>query len=148
MKILLIEDSYDKKKIIIESLERYDSSFIVTTKESVRGALDIIESDEKFNLILLDMSLPTFDVTDEIPDGGDAESFGGMEIIHQMAFLDQNTPVVIVTHYRTFHGGTTYEDLEADLLDEFSSIVKGMIYYDHPSNEWEIELKKHLDSIK
>jgi CheY-like chemotaxis protein len=147
MKILLVEDSSDKKKIILESLSRYDSSIETTWKESVRGALDVIDSEEHFDVILLDMSLPAFDVSETIPDGGDAESFGGNEIIQQMAFLDIDTPVIIVTHYRTFQGGIMYEDLEADLLEEFSTIVLGMIYYDHPSNEWETELHKYLKKV-
>ncbi|MDK2763423.1 response regulator [Alteromonas macleodii] len=147
MKILLIEDSVDKRKNILASLKEFEDNFDVLTKESVRGALDALES-ESFDLILLDMSLPVFDVSDEIPDGGEAESFGGMEIIQQLSFLDINTPVVILTHYRTFHGGTTYEDLEQELIDEFPTIVKGMIYYDYPSNEWNIELNKYLRKLK
>jgi CheY-like chemotaxis protein len=148
MKILLVEDSEDKRSNILKALSRYDSHFEVVSKESVRGALGTIDSDEKFDLILLDMSLPTFDVSDEIPDGGDAESFGGYEIIQQMSFLDIDTPVIVITHYRTFHGGTKYEDLEFDLSKTFSNIVLGMIYYDHPSDEWENELKVYLSKFK
>lgn len=147
MKILLIEDSFDKKKNILASLEKFDPKMDILPKESVRGALDAIES-ETFDLILLDMSLPAFDFSDDIPDGGEAESFGGIEIVQQLSFLEISTPIIILTHYRTFHGGTTYEDLEQELTDEFSTIVKGMIYYDHPSNEWDIELNAYLRNFK
>ena len=55
MKILLIEDSVDKRKNILASLKEFEDNFDVLTKESVRGALDALES-ESFDLILLDMS--------------------------------------------------------------------------------------------
>lgn len=140
MKILLVEDSHDKRDNIIDVLTHFSNLIQFHIEESVRGAIERIDSDEKFDLILLDMSLPLFDITDEIPDGGEAESFGGHEIIEQMSFLKIHTPVIVITHYRAFQGGTTFEALEMELKSTYPKIVKGMIYYDHPSNIWKQEL--------
>lgn len=142
MKILLVEDSKDKMNIIKDVL--VSKSIDVTVEESVRGAIDRIDSTEAFDLIILDMSLPLFDITDDVPDGGEAESFGGYEIIEQMNFLHIFTPVVVITHYRNFQGGTTYEALEVQLKSSYPEIVNGMIYYDHPSTTWKHELLHYL----
>ncbi|QDZ89817.1 hypothetical protein D0436_04635 [Shewanella decolorationis] len=144
MKILLVEDSADKRKIITDVVYKLIKKLNIDWVESVRGAMDRIDSDEKFDLVILDMSLPLFDISDDIPDGGEAESFGGHEIIQQMSFLNIITPVVIITHYRTFQGGITYEALNLELKESYPDIVKGMIYYDHPSSSWKDELLKYL----
>lgn len=147
MKVLLVEDSNDKRNLIKDVLIHISININIDIVESVRAAIDKIDSDEKFDLILLDMSLPLFDITDEIPDGGEAESFGGHEIIAQMAFLRIFTPVIVITHYRTFQGGTTYEALEMELKSSYPEIVKGMIYYDHPSSTWKHELIDYLKNF-
>ena len=147
MKILIVEDSKDKRDNIIRAVEKHNINVSIDICESVRGAIEAIDSDNSFDLILLDMSLPLFDITDDVPDGGDSESFGGHEIIQQMSFLKILSPVVVITHYRTFHGGITYEALNGDLNKSFPDIVLGMIYYDHPSNEWINELNKYLNDI-
>lgn len=144
MKVLLVEDSADKRKIITDVVLKLVRNLEIDWVESVRGAMDRIDSDEKFDLVLLDMSLPLFDISDDIPDGGEAESFGGHEIIQQMSFLNICTPVVIITHYRTFQGGITYEALNLELKESYPEIVQGMIYYDHPSSTWKHELINHL----
>ena len=148
MKVLLVEDSNDKRNMITDALNHYESGIKIELEESVRGAIDRVDSVEQFDLILLDMSLPLFDITDEIPDGGEAESFGGHEIIEQMSFLHIYTPVVVITHYRAFQGGTTYEALEAELKQSYPEIVKGMIYYDHPSSTWKQELMRILENFE
>ncbi|MCG6272544.1 response regulator [Vibrio vulnificus] len=147
MKVLLVEDSNDKRNLIKDVLIQNPIDIDINIEESVRGAIDRIDSDEKFDLILLDMSLPLFDITDEIPDGGEAESFGGHEIIEQMSFFNIYTPVIVITHYRTFQGGTTYEALETELKSSYPDIVKGMIYYDHPSSTWKHELIAYLKNF-
>lgn len=148
MKILLVEDSHDKRDNIAELLKKSHNPTTIHIEESVRGAIEQIDSNEVFDLILLDMSLPLFDITDDIPDGGEAESFGGHEIIEQMSFLKIFTPVIVITHYRAFQGGTTFEALEMELKSAYPKIVQGMIYYDHPSNTWENELTTFLNSFE
>ncbi|PNH83413.1 response regulator [Vibrio diazotrophicus] len=147
MKVLLVEDSNDKRNQIKDVLNQFPMDININVEESVRGAIDRIDSDEKFDLLLLDMSLPLFDITDEVPDGGEAESFGGHEIIEQMSFLQIYSPVIVITHYRTFQGGTTYEALESELKCSYPDIVKGMIYYDHPSITWKHELIDYLNKF-
>ncbi|MBL4238630.1 response regulator [Vibrio fluvialis] len=147
MRVLVVEDSNDKRNQIKNVLTQLSIDIDVNIEESVRGAIDRIDSNEKFDLILLDMSLPLFDITDEVPDGGEAESFGGHEIIEQMSFLKIYSPVIVITHYRTFQGGTTYEALEDALKCSYPDIVKGMIYYDHPSSAWKNKLIGYLNNF-
>ncbi len=65
MKILLVEDSHDKRDNIAELLKKSHNPTTIHIEESVRGAIEQIDSNEVFDLILLDMSLPLFDITDE-----------------------------------------------------------------------------------
>lgn len=148
MRVLLVEDSHDKRDNIVDVLNQFHIPIAIKIEESVRGAIEQIDSNEIFDLILLDMSLPLFDITDDIPDGGEAESFGGHEIIEQMSFLKIFTPVIVITHYRAFQGGTTFEALEIQLKSTYPKIVQGMIYYDHPSNAWKHELTSFLNNFE
>lgn len=63
------------------------------------------------DLILLDMSMPSFDLTDQF-NSEDPESFAGIEIMSQMKLRDINVPVLVVTQYKSFEkGSVTLEDL-------------------------------------
>lgn len=61
MRILLIEDEVPKQEHILAALKEIRPSASVNVARSVRSAIEAIVAEPP-DLLLLDMSLPTFDV--------------------------------------------------------------------------------------
>ena len=65
----------------------------------------------KFDFILLDMSLPTYDVGPS-ETGGRPQSFGGRELLRYIDRKNIIIPVIVVTQYERFNKGQEYLDLD------------------------------------
>ncbi|ENA7541486.1 response regulator, partial [Escherichia coli] len=137
MKILLIDDEHDKREKIRSQVELIlGSRAIITERESLRGGLKAILTMNDLDLILLDMSMPSFDLTDQF-SSEDPESFAGIEIMSQMKLRDVNFPVLVVTQYKSFEkGSVSLEDLIEKMSNEFKPFFKGTIYYDSLLDGW------------
>jgi DNA-binding response OmpR family regulator len=70
MRILLIEDEVPKQEHILAALKELRPGATVNVARSVRTAIESIVAEQP-DLLLLDMSLPTFDVGPKESGGGD-----------------------------------------------------------------------------
>lgn len=147
MKILLIEDDEFKKKNILKNIGGIPSVNIKTVG-SVNSAVTELRSNI-YDLVISDMSLPTFDYGPH-EKGGRPQGFGGREILRQLDRFNINVPVIVVTQYATFDGPDEYmhlEDLEKQLLRDHSSIFNGLVFYDAASDNWKKGLTIHINRI-
>jgi hypothetical protein len=101
---------------------------------------------ETFDLIVLDMSLPTFDMG-PTESGGRPQGFGGAELMRHMERSEREMPVVIVTQWERF-GKKPKEiglpELTRSLQEEHPTMFRGLIYFSSSHEAWKNELKKHL----
>src|SRR5258708_830765 len=103
MRLLVVEDDENKRTQILGFLGERFSWVKVVAAESLQSGLKLIVSDQ-FDLILLDMTLPTFDVgIDE--DGGRPRAYAGREILRQMDRRKIATPVIVLTQFDRFGEG-------------------------------------------
>jgi len=145
MKILFIEDDENKRQRVLQFLREKESEIHVVEAKSLQSGVKQLRKNE-FNLIILDMTLPNFDVGPDEPLGGVTHSFGGREFLKQVKRRHVRTPVVVVTQFETF-GRSGQEigidELDSRLKDEFGEVYLGAVYY-HPSiDDW----KQILDEI-
>ena len=106
-------------------------------------------SGERFDLILLDMSMPGFDAAGENHSFEEPESFAGREILAQMKLRQIVIPVVIVTQYKAFaKGSIDLHELTAQCMDEFSDIFEGAIYYSTVVESWKKDLCDVIERIR
>lgn len=148
MKILIVED--DQKKLFqlrnyIE--EKYAEADIVTKRAYNSGLRELIE--HVYDLLLLDMTLPTFEVSPSEP-GGRPRPFGGREILIEMARHKIDVPVIIVTQFETFGEGDlqiSLDELRHELFELKDPRYKGTIYYNSMDNRWKKELQKAITSF-
>ena len=148
MRIIIIEDEHDKRKNIKTEVVRIvgDSADILE-EESLRGGLKTILTTIKIDLILLDMSMPSFDITNET-SSEDPESFAGYEIMAQMKLRNINIPVLIITQYKSFEkGSVSVEELIEKMKFNYSDFFKGTIYYNSSLEEWKKQLFDHMKSF-
>lgn len=75
MKILLVEDDEHKMKDIIQYLNQIKRDVVIDKAYSVESGVQRAV-DNQYDLILLDMTIPNFDIT-ENSDGGKSYKNGG-----------------------------------------------------------------------
>lgn len=147
MRILIVEDDLYKSTAISNFLSEDLDMREIICKESLSSGLFEIIDNMNYSLILLDMSMPSFDVSDKDPVGGIPESFAGEDFLAQMTLLGIEIPVIIVTQFDTFRTGDDSFPLTAldkKLEAKHPNIYNGAIFFRSTSNEWKNSLKNKI----
>lgn len=149
MRVLLVEDEAPKLANLKEFLKKGYPQLEVTTAKSVRSAVDALRAhDADFAMVILDMSLPTFDIQNN-ESGGAPQGFGGLEVMRFMDRRGVNIPVIVVTAYTAFDEGSMtlgLNDLRQKLLAEYPCAFRALVYYNVVCNTWTSELREAIDS--
>ena len=144
MKVLIIEDNPNKLKQIKNFLKEYYNQPQIEEARYFNGGKSKLY-EETWDLILLDMSLPTYDIT-HTEYGGDKKPVAGKNLMKRMLNRKIFTPVVIITQFETFDDDRiSLDSLNQEFNEKFSNIWKGTIFYGN--DDWNIELKKLLDEL-
>lgn len=146
MKILFIEDHPRKKEQVVEFLNEILDNPHIEVKESYNSALrELISNKDRYNILLLDMSMPNYDITSE-DDGGDWLPFAGKLILKNMFLRQIATKAIVVTMHGMFDDGTKLDDLDSELKDEFPDNYIGYIHYSQINTDWKNQLEALLKS--
>jgi CheY-like chemotaxis protein len=144
MTVLLVEDEEPKRESLLGFLTREFPNLEVSFAKSVRAAIAQVRAVHP-SLLLLDMSLPTFDIAPGEP-GGRPQGFGGTEVIRFLDSEDLQIPTIVVTAYEAFpkkNGQRIgYESLREELSRDFGGFFRGLVYFDSIQGQWSDELKK------
>lgn len=151
MKILIIEDDEIKRDRLAACVLQLIAPAPVSlfTARSLHSGVQALRS-EQFDLIVLDMSMPTFDIQKD-EDGGRPEAYAGRDILHRMDRLKLKTPVVVVTQYDRFGEGAsslTLAQLDEQLHQLHPSTYRGSVYYDASVAGWKESLGRIIQSVK
>lgn len=148
MNVLIIEDDENKRNQICCFIQdRFSDPTICVAKSLHSGLKGIINGD--YDLILLDMTLPTFDINvDE--HGGRPRAYGGKEILSQMNRRGIVVPVVVVTQFDRFGQGIdliTLNELNRQLHTAYPNTYMGAVYYNAALEGWKDTLYKLIVNI-
>lgn len=148
MKILLIEDDQHKSAQISSFLYGIlDDLFIVLKTSYQSGLKEIIMG--KYDLILLDMQLPNFDIkTGE--DGYKFRKTAGLDILDEIQRKNIECKVIVVTQFETFGEGKFYidlEDLQKILESSFRNIYINTVFYSPQNNLWQTNLINLINNL-
>lgn len=137
VKILLVEDEPHKREEITVYLRDFlGPSLELEQTDSVRSAV-ISVSQNDFDLIVLDMALPTFSSDDESSDGGQDQALGGIEVLRALKQSQRNSRVIIVTqHPEISVGGRTrvkLKDARVALSKRYGLTIAGVVLYSYRS---------------
>ncbi|TKA18210.1 response regulator [Xanthomonas euvesicatoria] len=149
MKILIADDEEPKLCSIVDWLAVFDSSSQRITSRSVRSTIDSI-LNEMPDLVLLDMSLPTFDIGSG-ENGGRPQGFGGIEVLRNLEFYEVKTKVIVVTQYEAFDENGKQVDLRVlreRLKKENPDVFLDCVYYNAVSDAWKTELGYHIEKLQ
>lgn len=150
MQLLVIEDDSGKRAAICSHIRSLlgDGTGIAEC-ESLRSGLKEIVSGRHYDLVLLDMSMPSFDVSEQEPAGEEPESFAGQEILAQMKLRGIRTPVAIVTQYKAFAKGTIgLSELVERYEREYPDFFVGGVYFSTAVESWKKEIAEIIARYK
>jgi CheY-like chemotaxis protein len=139
--ILVVEDEDPKLEGIQKFLKDFDATLDISFARSVKSGLNRL-GVELPDVLLLDMSLPTFDITGFEP-GGRPQGFGGMEIVRYLDSLESRVPTIVVSAYDAFaRDGKSVElkDLALELVTDFPDMIRGVVYFNPIHDQWSDEL--------
>lgn len=146
--ILLVEDDEHKRSQILQFLRDTWRGAVVDTASSFQAGLRALK-DHQFTFVILDMTLPNYDVGPE-EAGGELRQLGGQEFLRRMKRAQLVIPTVILTQYETFGSGRDRVDLvnlRQALEDKYGTFCEGVIYYNSALDSWRQELKNSINAI-
>lgn len=150
MRVLLVEDEEHKIQHLTECvIEEFGAEGLRTVK-SVRDAVRAVY-DTDFDLIILDMALPTFAVAETSDGGGFAQAVGGVEVLRAMNETQRRCNVVVVTQYHDIliNGEQiALKDVPRKIRDRYDIKVLGAVLYSYASPSWRTNFIALLRSAK
>ncbi|GGY48847.1 response regulator [Pseudoduganella albidiflava] len=148
-KILLVEDNPYKQSRILDFLNSLDGSIQITTAASFTSACQrVLEQD--FTLIVLDVSLPTYDRSAS-DSGGKFRILAGREIARKLTRAKSKTKIVFLTQYSSFSdkgNSYTFDSLAKQLRLDCGDSFVGMVFFDATSALWKEALESIVKEIK
>lgn len=143
MKLILIEDDQHKSKQIIQFVNEEFVNWEVELRKSYQSGLkELLVSD--FDLIILDMQLPNFDIKPG-EDGYKFRKLAGVDIMRELIRKRKKCKIIIITQFETFGEGEFYIDLSSlkkNMKSEFSDIYIDTIFYSPDNTIWQRELSQ------
>jgi CheY-like chemotaxis protein len=148
MKVLLVEDDVNKSDQIAEFLKQWQDTIELVQAQSFQSAVKALR-DLAPEVLLLDMTLPTFDIR-KGERGGRIRTYGGRDVLSEVLRQGITTRAFVLTQFESFgegHERRTLSELSSELEAEFPGIYYGTIYY-HPSEvDWKGKLRNVLHLI-
>lgn len=146
MRILIIEDDSNKMRRIANEIREIRKDVQLTKARSYQSGVRNLMSGQ-FDFLLLDMSLPIFDISSE-EDGFQVDPFSGRNILAEMSRKNILVPTAVITMFETFGDGAdlmTLGELDKDLAKKYPAIYRGAIYYNSSEINWKESLRKLIE---
>lgn len=149
MLIYLIEDDRQKAAGISSFINAVKPDFQIQQLLSYQSGLKALQTITP-NFVILDMTLPTFDVT---PTGrpGRPRPVGGYEIMRKMRLRRIACPVLLITQLEKYGEGSeqvSFAEMNAKCLSEFPDMFLGGVYYHPTQTAWQDALENVLFNLK
>jgi CheY-like chemotaxis protein len=134
MNVLIVEDNIIKKEKIVSLInEAYSESNFIFTENNI-DTLKLLKSENKIDLMILDMNLP-------IRNGGDAIKEAGLLLLKEIIRRkDINNPRHII-------GLTAYEEIREEVVSDFTEEGWIIVTYDIKRFDWELTIKNKINHI-
>ena len=144
--VLIVEDDKFKADDLNKEIS---NDWEVTIVASVRDAV-VKVLDDVFDIIILDMALPTF-TADSSSLSGTAQPQGGVEVLRALKSTQLRTPVVFVSQYPDLEIDGVFHSLEAApkiLSERYGIDVVGAVVYDFQDRGWSVEFRRMLNRLQ
>ncbi len=145
MRILLVEDDDHKMNDIIGYIRTLNMTIEISTARSVESGVQSA-IDNSFNLLLLDMTIPNFDITEK-SDGGKSYKNGGEIIVKELLDEDVDFNCAVITQYETFNN-ETIDQIGLRIQRLCGKKYFGFVKYNTSNESWKNDLKQMLENVE
>lgn len=148
MKILFIEDHPLKQAQFNKFvLENFSDCEIETKNSYISGLKELIKNYKTYDVLLLDISMPNYDISPE-DSGGDWMPLAGKNILKEMYLRDIPTKAIVVTMHGSFDDGTKITELDDELQKEFTDNYIGYVFYSQINEDWKDKICQLLNPLQ
>ena len=148
IRFLIVEDDEPKRLQLRAFLRsRYEDCTVVEARSLTSGLQAAALQEEQPDVVLLDMTLPNYDVSAHEP-GGSTHGFGGKEFLIELPRYGKRMPVIVVTQFKKFGKAPnelTIDDLRRDLPKVNPTSYRGIVSYDIGVRDWQDDLAVLID---
>lgn len=135
-RILIIEDNEPKLNRIKKYCTDTWPECVIEYRSSYNSALsEVIHHGKTYDVILLDVSMNTYDITGEESDR-EQEPLAGSNILRFMKLRKIFVPVIVVTMYESFVDGIKIDRLDEGFKEKYPEFYKGYVYYSLKNEDW------------
>ena len=145
MKILLVEDDKHKIDDIIGFIDTLKKGIVVDTARSVESGVQSAV-DCQYDLILLDMTIPNFDITEK-SDGGKSYKNGGEIIVKELLDEEVEFRCAVITQYETFNN-ETIDQISQRINKLCGNAYLGYVKYSTNTESWRQGLKELIEHVE
>lgn len=145
MRILLVEDDKHKMNDIITYLDTFKKKIEVETACSVESGVQSAV-DNPYDLILLDMTIPNFDITEK-SDGGKSYKNGGEIVVKELLDEEVDFRCAIITQYETFNN-ETIDQISQRISKLCQDNYFGYVKYSTDNDAWKSKLKELIEHVE
>lgn len=140
-KVLIVEDDDFKADAVKEHLSKNYLFSSLNVAKSVQHAIATIDLGD-FNLVILDMSLPSHNL---VRGGGSPVSFlsGGVEVLSEIIDSGRDEKIIILTQFEEieFNGILmSHEKFTEAVMQEQNYNIFGVIYFQRNTEVWKVRL--------
>lgn len=145
--LLIIEDNDSKLNHLRQFCEENLKDYEVEDRRSYNSALsEVVHNGNSYDLILLDVSMNTYDISPEVSDG-EQEPLAGSNILRFMKLRKIKVPVIVVTMYESFVDGIKIDKLDEGFREKYAEFYKGFVYYSLRNEDWMNRLKELIKTL-
>ncbi len=140
-----MEDEESKRQQITDLLKDQFPDSVLSEARSLNSGLRQVASGT-FDLVILDMTMPTFDIAFE-EEGGRPQAYGGRELLRHMKRRGVSTPVIVLTQFDRFGkepDQRSIDELDLELRRDHQPNYLGAIRYNIALDTWRDELLRAI----
>lgn len=146
--VLIVEDDAYKLEALSEIISSTVEICSTDPCRSVQSAVTAVAA-HRYDIIILDMSLPSHDLEKGSMLGIPRLS-GGIEVLFELDYIGAKADVVIVTQYPEIEMSGELVPLcevAAFVKREYGIAITACIYYDSDSTDWKIQIADAINTI-
>lgn len=149
MKVLVVEDDEPKLRAIKRFFGENYKQYSIAEAKSLTSAIALLDS-EPFSLAVVDMSLPTYDISAATMGGGAPQGFGGEDVLRFISAVCPDTLMLVITQYEEFPdsgagGVRSLAEIGSSLAEDIGEGFLGAIHYSGQHGDWQIMMKDVID---
>ncbi|WP_028786697.1 response regulator [Terrimonas ferruginea] len=145
--IIVVEDDQSKAEEVLAFLRQNYPQYEIVRVSSYNSAMRFLQNSS-FDLMILDVTLPTFEDEHFIGERS-FEKFGGVMILRELKRKRKLLPTILFTMFDDFgirNEHISLDQISKELEEKYSTFFLGAVFYESPpGRDWATSLQKIMN---